>query len=468
MGRVSRVADAAGNVADSRLAPPPHQTAHGRTRVFPYALCPSASIFRLVMSDGDIAIQKRRKSAVFTLKFLSGPLYGTDIPLPDDDVTFVVGNDVFDAATALSDRDAGAWPQAENTLYVPLPVRSPNFRLILSTPVASGDTNALPASDPVEATAQVLSPDGAYDQLITFNTPQKIGALWLALKPATAPWSESVDTYLRRTGDVPPDRVDTPSTALPVGKRWYRRRWFAALALLGALAVFAIPASHAVRGIVENRTQQQALSAFEKAGALVLSGRDECTYLLVKELPLERWSRMLRRQNIDMRRTVLSSIEQEAARASALLDQQQVPFWTVRMDDPAHPLVITSTDTARADIERGQAALMKAFPYARSVRFEHNSQDDVIDRALTALDVANVAFDVERYPQGAAVRISGALDDRQLQRIDETIQRFQSLWGDRIVNFSVALEETPTSGMVKREGGRVVRYQKHHIGIAST
>ncbi len=404
---------------------------------------------------------------MFTLKFLSGPLYGTDIPLPDDDVTFVVGNDVFDAATASGDRDTGRLPQAENTLYVPLAVRSPNFRLLLSTGTLPSDADAQTASGTPGVAAHVLSPDGLQDQWISFNHPQQIGKLWLALKPATQPWSDAVNAHLRGTCDTPQNGVSAQGTTAPVTKRWYRRGWLLALVLLGALAVFAIPASHAVRGIVENRTQQHPLSAFTHTGAIVLPGRDDCTYFLVKEMPLERWSRMLKRQNIDMRRTVLSGIDQEAARAAALLDQHRVPFWTVRMDDPAHPLVITNTDTVPADIERGRDALMKAFPYARSVRVEHNSQDDVIDRALHSLDVANIEFDVERYAQGAAVRIGGALDDRQLQRIDDTIQRFQSLWGDRVVNFSVLLEEAPTSGMVKREGGRVVRYQQNHVGIAA-
>lgn len=413
---------------------------------------------------------------MFTLKVLSGQLYGADIPLPPEDIFFVVGN----AALDTTEHGAAPLAQGENTLYIPLAEPSPNFLLRLASASNAGPQERDPVSpqahepQPTDVRVTCFAQDGTREQTLALNQPVQLGALWLALKRADEVWSAQVDAHLSGGAGGLTNVIETlPDASANQGHRKGLRRITRRIALPLGIAVaaatvaLAVPASNLLLHSAPGADANLLREVLAGAAASVLSGRDGKQYVLVEREPVDTWTRRLRRHGVGLSGIVLRTREHEVDHVSGALERAGIAFGIVRFDKPAHPMVMLDGRASDKDIARTRRVVIEALPYAQRVEVRRIANARVIEQAEHALRVAGIDYDLTRHSGGASIRIAGALDDRQLERIDTTIQRFQALWGDRIVQFHVRLAERPASGIVKRASAGVVRYARNHVGFGA-
>jgi len=452
---------------------------------------------------------------VFTLKILSGPLYGSDITLAASTTFFVVGDRAIDAgARGAGDRTAVPLAASEHALYLPLAEDTPNFTMHLAQlrqriadDVQTQDSVATQEgreyTDAMLLPLTIFNVDGIVEQDIVFNRPHQIGALWIAVKAYDCDWSDTVAQFLRdgavafvhveggANGSAEPgipraldarglqdERVqNTPGLPRPLSRHLSRlfTSWqgvaFGALFVL--LGVAALTQSASGRFQTSSAEKVPALPspalmhlALNSTDAMVLPGRDDQVFLLVGSERIESWGRLLHRKGLHANNVNVRGIEQELQRANDVLDRAHIRYWVVRLDDPTHPNVLVHAGLQPSEKVRISELIIAHLPYVKQVAIEEVDPEAVIAEAEHRLKVSGVDYQIEHFHDRASIVISGALDDRQLRRIDQEARHFKNLWGDRFIQFSVQLAERKAGGIIKQQGPIMIRYQQDHIGFS--
>ena len=206
--------------------------------------------------------------------------------------------------------------------------------------------------------------------------------------------------------------------------------------------------------------------ALNSTDAMVLSGQEGQVFLLVRNDRVESWGRLLHRKGLNTANVSVRGLEQELQRINDVLDRAHIAYWVVRLDDPTHPNVLVHAGLRVSEKVRIKDLLMAQLPYVKQVSIEEVDPEAVIAEAEHRLKVSGVEYQIEHFNDRASIIISGALDDRQLRRIDAEARHFKNLWGDRFIQFSVQLSERRAGGIVKQQGPVMIRYQQDHIGFS--
>jgi type III secretion system PrgH/EprH family protein len=197
-------------------------------------------------------------------------------------------------------------------------------------------------------------------------------------------------------------------------------------------------------------TDVRRLVGGASAEVAVVQGRDKTVYVFVASERDAGWSRQALMRSNGVSGKVLV-IDQERRRLEKLLvdHDPQLAWHSLDLKDPAVPrlllsaqrnLLTPSMQTQLLDV------LLKAAPYAREVAVQLQDDNLLADLAEQGLLRLSLAFDRVGHDDSVTFAIEGDLQDSELAAVRQYVDGFYRQWGDRYVNFAVALKDDSLKG----------------------
>ncbi|MBT2339699.1 MULTISPECIES: PrgH/EprH family type III secretion apparatus protein [Pseudomonas] len=350
------------------------------------------------------------------LRILNGPLQGCEFALGAGTTLFVVG-----AMASLGDGALSVSVPAE-AIFIPLEEAGCNFEVLADQATADGVPLRL-LGESVEV------------RHCAFQTRAQVGGLHIALRPAGQCWAS--DLFQPPTG-MPVDAALIPCHSL-------RTRWFggalALLALLVAVSFWWMPGP-------APETDVRALIA--GVSAQVLAGRDGTVYAFVSSERDAGWSRQVLSRHHSLNGEVLLVDHERRRLEQVLIDHDpQLAWHYLDLKDPSLPRLLLSAQRNLLTPDR-QASLLEtllaAAPYARDVVVQMQDDEVLADLAQGGLQRLSLAFSRVDYQDSVTFAVEGDLQDAELAAARRYVDGFYRQWGDRYVQFTVALKDDALKG----------------------
>ncbi|AOJ10153.1 PrgH/EprH family type III secretion apparatus protein [Burkholderia mayonis] len=388
---------------------------------------------------------------ILQLRILFGPLFGSDISIPSNEIFFCVGENVVDDRLAVkSENQADHYlERAADTLYIPHRSGSPNFRLRF--PPLSGRASQITETDAAarcDFEVDFLSTDGCVTQYAAFNTVCRAGDVAFAVKREDDDWSDAVAHYAPRPDPQPPDAAAEP------GDRASR---FALK--LGALLVVGATLAALTYWQVQRHVGTQKIASVNGvlAGAparnAILPGDDGRIYVLSASQDGAEWDREALLKAALPDKVEVAAIGAERRRIEGRLDEAGIDFVTVRLDAPERPELIVTDRLPAAARDRAVRELRRAAPYAQEVRVIDASLGAIEQEARNALDKVGARYRLLTRRDGATFEVATSFGDEELVALQNLMRSFGHKWGTRRVDFKIALRTDWLKGKSYREGG---------------
>lgn len=395
--------------------------------------------------------------AIHHIRILFGPLFGTDLMLPDEETFFYVGN-------SMSEQTDGSEPAEHslnysvNTLYIPYQAEQPNFRVKIEATPHTPDDKQKDTTTPADFTAEFFHPEEVEIQPAKFNTICRFGDIVFSVKRAQDEWCDEVRQYVNRPGEQNGGAAPNLEHGAEPDAREGKLRFAAKIAAI-------VIAGAAVTGLAYWQMQQyvhdqkiaSVSSLFTGAPAHndVLAGSDGKIYVVSASQDGAEWARQVVMKAAPAENVQVVSAVSERRRIEQWLDRQGVDFVTVRLDRPAQPCLFVTHGVYASRDARNEAvfALQQAAPYASDVQIKEAGVAAIEREARAALDKAGVRYKRLSRPTGATFEVAGALNDGELAALQDLVLSFDRKWGTHRVDFKIAMRTDWLKGKSYREGG---------------
>ncbi|WP_323117692.1 PrgH/EprH family type III secretion apparatus protein [Burkholderia alba] len=394
------------------------------------------------------------------LRILFGPLFGSDITILRNETFFRVGDalidDSHDALTA--NTTAHYLERAIDTLYIPYQSDAPNFRLRV---FASGECVRAITETGGDALndfeIDFLSADGCDTRGATFNTVCRSGDVAFAVKRHHETWSDGVVRYTPRPAPIDARRDAGDVAGDVAGASGVHASRFA-LKLTGLLvagaALAALAYWQAQRHVGAQKLASVAeLLAGSPARNAILPGADGSIYVLSASQDGAEWDREALLKAALPEKVEVVVIGAERHRIESQLDEAGVDFVTVRLDAPAHPVLVVTHGLSSVARDAAVRELRRAAPYAEDVRVVDAALGAIEQDARDALDRIGARYRLLPRQGGATFEVATSFGDEELAALQALMRSFGHKWGMRRVDFKIALRTDWLKGKSYRDGG---------------
>lgn len=394
------------------------------------------------------------------LRILFGPLFGSDISIPDKEIFFYVGEDLSD-----NRRNAEAGNRSEHflnrsidTLYIPYRAGQPNFRLRFSRLATSApeisDLHADAPPPPQDFEVDFLSDDGTETQYATFNSVCRFGDIAFAVKRRQDAWSDAITQY------APQPTLDPAVAQAASDERVTPRVGLVRFALkLGIVLVASATLSALAYWVVRHYVGAQKLATVSSVltGSpernAILATDDGRIYVLSASQDGAEWDREALLKAALPEQVEVAVIDTERLRLERHLDEAGIDFVTVRLDIPERPELIVSDRLPAAARASAVSALRLAAPYVKNVRVIDANVGAIEQEARNALDKIGARYRLLTRRGGATFEVATSFGDEELAALQNLMHSFSHKWGTRRVDFKIALRTDWLKGKSYREGG---------------
>ncbi|SIT44993.1 Type III secretion apparatus protein PrgH/EprH [Paraburkholderia ribeironis] len=383
----------------------------------------------------------------YHLRILFGPLFGTDIELPCDEVFFCVGGDVGDSK---NEAISHSLHRATNTLYIPYRSGAPNFRLRITSRrnrTIKPNNEVDCQNDNADFSVDFVSPDGGKALRHKFNRICRHGDIHFAVKPACDAWSDEINNFTDQ-----PESLRYHHRANAGKGKWFSRFKIGAVLIAGAAAMAAV--CWQVNEYLNTHRLARASRLLADAPTRndVLAGRDGRIYVVSATLDGLDWDRQAVRKAVPSEPIRIVSAPGERLRLEHALDAQGVDFVTVRMDEPQCPVLLLDGNISQAARDEAVGILKKTAPYVQQVQLQYPSVGAIETDARNELQKAGVHYRQLGRPRGSTFEVAGAINDGELAALQNLISSFNGRWGTRRVDFKIAMRTDWLNGKTYREG----------------
>ncbi|POT59513.1 hypothetical protein C3432_01970 [Citrobacter amalonaticus] len=408
------------------------------------------------------------------LKILSGPMFGVDVELPDDNVHLF-----FCDSDAIEQSNAGSvYQYAINTLLIPC-AKGANEKILLRLSKQESDDHT---DGVTEATAQRIPPEdlqteaavseiaadddsdivGENSKLnadsqrvdiipVPLNQPVNIGHAVIALKPACEEWSKEVTQYYY---PVSAQNNDAQAQVIPVPVAEQKRRFafkyaFGGLiCLAGAAVLFALFTPNKVGTLKETLSPINPGISQHKSGKI---------YVLTQTQPEAVWAeKALRKSNLSASNINVIAETVELARMKRILSEHVIPFFNVKYNASTFTLNLQLSQersAGRQHIDKTvRDLLIKEFPYLTTINIQRISDNEVLANAAERLKSMGLYSQKDIAANHVTFSISGEVDDVQLGTLRRQVNEFYDQYGDQYVKFVVNLNEDPLRNRTFKTG----------------
>ena len=396
----------------------------------------------------------------FVLKILSGPMFGVDVGLPDDNVHLFF----CDSEAIEKNHTESVYQHAINSLLIPC-AKDNNTRIFLRISTREmADTGECVT----EATAQLIpledrqvdAEEEAEDQKnadqsidiisVPLNVPIQIGHAVIALKSVSEVWSDEVIAYSFPHPDMEATSTTDAALAVPPEKRHlpYFKLTLGGILCLASVALLFVLFLPSKVGTVKD-----TLSTLNPG---ITQNKNGDIYILTKTEPEAQWSEnALRKSNLAANNITVLAKSVELSRMKKLLSEQVIPFFDIKFTaDFAIKILLSRERSAGSQYldKTVQKLLFNHFPYLATVDIERVSDGVVLANARERLKSLGLYSQNDITANHVTFSINGEVDDFQLGNLRRQINEFYEQYGDEYVKFIVNLNEDPLRNRTFKTG----------------
>lgn len=391
--------------------------------------------------------------AGFVFKVLSGSLHGIEFSLEAQDYFIYVGD-------GQAQQDSLA--MADRTLHIPASTAGDNFMVHLSGPAPDG-----------QFAVTVCRTLGQENLVLAFNSVCEVEGVYFAVRRVDQPWSDAVRQgvpvpvaadRLAHQAEPEPQR---PQQARPAGRTGRIVRYAGLVLVLGLLAVLGwrYAGNRGPDPVVASANELQKLVG-DRPGYSLHTGKGGVKYLFASNLTQSQWvQQALARENFASHWRVVTP-KSEVARLSVVLEQNNIAFYSIRINDPAHPVLLLSSTRSRTDaasLDHIKKLFLEAAPYASDLNITLYSDEQVLDKAEQGLKALGIEYQVLQSESAVTLSTWIPSADVDLNVFSRFVSDFYQNWGQHYVKFSVDIHEDSMKGKSFKYGQEgVVTMNKSH------
>lgn len=352
----------------------------------------------------------------FIIRLLNGPLQGCEYPLQVGRTLFVVGES--------SDFINGdVFPELPvDTLFIPLESGGVNFEVVVNLDVTEDEkVKLIEISDEKNSLVPVI-----------FNTPIYVGNLMIAIRPDSLPWDcESFSS----------SKTECKSSLIKINNKVIYT-----IALL-MLVVFAGFGGYWFVNTPQMQVAElDSLLGTEKNRFQVISGRNHVLFVIAKNEKDNLWARqVIARGDYDKKAQVIDYIQENKRISTWISDNYPtLAYYRLQLDNPRKPQFWISrqrTQLSTIELKKLNEKLMVILPYADSIDIVPMDDAIAARQAEAGLKLQALPYTRNNNDGGITFIIRGALDDGEILRAREFVDRYYHQWGDQYIQFAIELKD---------------------------
>lgn len=370
----------------------------------------------------------------FTLKVLFGPMFGCELNLPADDYFLIINSGLAlqDSSTVTISPGEHAAAYTQNTFYLPCDMPSPNIILHLSAlfrDEEAGEGYKL----------EVQGVDKSYTALLKENEIFIHEHIRFAIKSSEGEWPEDIKNF-----NLPPT-LDAEFSEQRKLEEFKAKKNHTLT--IGSIILLLFLITAAVIWYKKLESDQQVLTLNEAlAGAPMLveiaRGRDNnLIYVLTHNFQAMEWTReaLFKLQGKDS--VVAVWLSQQRNEVISQLANAGYPVLQIDYSKPQHPIIALYRGLTPQEEQNFKSTALQNIPFALDIKTLVKTKTQLLDTARQGLDRLHIYYRQINSPNGYALVVRDALSDSALRALQNFIKQFNHQWGNRVINFSINLDE---------------------------
>lgn len=370
----------------------------------------------------------------FTLKVLFGPMFGCELHLPADDYFLIInpGPALQDNARGTISPGEHAAAYAQNMLYLPCDIPSPNIILRLS---------ALFRDEYSEEgyRLEIQGVERSYPALLKENEVFVHAHIRFAIKRSEDDWPEEIKNFY-----IPP-ALDSEFSEQEKLEEFNAKKNHALV--FGSIILLLLVITAGVIWFKELESDRQVLTLNEAlAGAPmpvdIVHGRDNnLIYVLTQNFQAMEWTReaLFKLQSKDS--VVPVWLTQQRNEVISQLANAGYPVLQIHYSKPQHPTIALYRELTLQEEKNFNAIVLQKIPFALDTKVLVKTKAQLLQEARQGLDHLHIHYRQISSTSGYALVVRDALSDSALRSLQHFITQFNHQWGNRVINFSINLDE---------------------------
>ncbi|EPC0820127.1 PrgH/EprH family type III secretion apparatus protein [Escherichia albertii] len=391
--------------------------------------------------DGNLA-GKISVLAQYSMKILSGPMYGVDLSFPSFSSVFVhfVSQEQLINETSSDNQSV---LNGLNSIVIPAPTHlSTSFLLSIVQEERDGQRLCYQIVD----NAENKSNDIPAPVSITLNKPITIGQITLAIKQNGSDWSRDILLF----NSLPPQQPES----VPVVAQTTSMRRFARFPFYCALLLIII--AGAIAGYLYPTKASQSLNVLlSPVNPEIITLKNGDTYVITSTEANVEWGWQAINKNhlnapglhIVARESTLTSLE-------TALHEMKIPFHRLELDNERNLDVIFSQErcnTVDCD-KKSREFIRQHYPWINKIITSKLSDKGIVAQVSHKLTELRLQYDTDISPSHARFMLHGVLDGEQYSALEKTIGSFRQQYGVEYAQFIFGLEESRLRPLTFRSG----------------
>lgn len=364
-------------------------------------------------TDGTVSVGSEQ----VTLKVLFGAMYGCDFHLSKDNY-FILTNTGVGEGGKLGENDkyncATSVDFYYKTLYIPFNEQSHNFLLKFQ------------GSSPDEYEIDICDENnGIRSYHVKYNSLFFYDGIRIAIKRECDVWSDNVIAYYQNQNQTLKKRSVTGYIL-----------FFSMFIIASVLGFYNLSESKNPKDMLNTFLSGLALSSSVK---IIESKVNHRIYILTQDISDMNYIQ----GNIGNKKEYIIPIYLPELKKKIVDDLYTAgnPIIQIDFSKPQQPVLYLSQKVGNNEINNIKHFVLEKAPFVKIVNFLICDKKVLLTQAQQGLQRLNVLFRLISTPDGYALIAQGALDEHQLFALNNFINEFYEQWGDKIINFSVTLDE---------------------------
>ncbi|GLY60823.1 type III secretion system needle complex protein PrgH [Pectobacterium carotovorum subsp. carotovorum] len=373
----------------------------------------------------------------FTIKLLFGSMFGCELNVVAGDYFLLINpsSTLQDENSGISSVQEHAVHYTLNTLYIPCNVLSPNIILRLS--------NRLENEEKSGYSVEILDVSGNETKLIDENEIFTHEHICFAFKQSEKKWTEDVLNYNLQSTEQKNELILANHDIV----EFFNKRKNRAIAFgLFILFLLLISASIVWYKKVESDwhvlTLNNVLSGSPSPLEIVKSRDDKTIFVLAQKLQEMEWAQEALFIKIkDSQNVIPIWLAQHREDTVAQLHHAGYPVLQLDYTVPQYPVLAIHRALSEAEEKNLKSAVLQKIPFAMDIKFIVKNKEQLLKEAKQGLESLHIAYRKINTDVGYSLIIRDALSDNVLTALSQYIKNFNNQWGNRIINFSINLDE---------------------------
>lgn len=367
-----------------------------------------------------------------SLKILFGPMFGCELHLPANNYFLIVNpaSRLQDKASELVTDSEHAVHYAENTLFIPCDLISPNISLYLSDCYQDDESFYFHIE---------IHDENGQNYKSTFRKNEVFihEHIKLAIKDSDEEWSDDIKNYqsLPLITAIKTDNINTITSKKKLVTVLTALLISAILLFLGIFLFYKISADQQVISLSE------ALSGAPAPLEIVKGRENNKIYILAQKSLEMTWAKEAIHKMNNKDNFLIVLLSKNKIDLIDDLSKMGYPILQFDFSSAQYPvLAIHHALTPKEELDLRKVIFQK-IPYALSLEFIVKTKEQLLSDARQGLDRLNISYRLIKTATGYSLVIRDNLSDNALNSLYQFISNFTQQWGNAVITFPINLDE---------------------------